>query len=208
MTAVTRFRVKAFFARPLVANTVRLALAGFLLLYMGYYFKLIDIPAFSRDDPAIEEIAFFDAPIQLGDADAYVDGRRTSLNAADKRFRLGLFWASWCGACKVTIPKTLALLPELQKNGVAVALVATPDSRREVSSGVRADAARLSLKDGAAPLVLEDDGNMLFSRLELRRVPRFVLINKNGEAVAYARLNLNAPDLPATLGALAALNNK
>jgi len=201
-------RFRSLVAHPIISNLIKLALAFFLLLYVAYFFKLIDIPAFSRDDAAIEELSFFDEPIPLGDAPAFIGAAQTSLDRSPQNFRLGVFWASWCGVCKTAIPKIIGMAPELQRQGIGLAFVSTSDSRAGAAGEVRERAQTGADPEKIMPVTLEDNAGLLFGRLNLRLVPRFVLINHNAEAVGYARLNFNSPELPEALGALARLNNK
>ena len=203
-------RVHAVISHPIGGNLIRLALAVFLLIYAGHFWKLLDIPLFSKNDAALESVTFFKEPVPLGDAAVFQGARKTSLNQLnDERFILGVFWASWCGSCKTVIPKTIDLLPKFQEQGIKLAFVSTPDSRTQMIDAIRKRANRAAEDNGTLrPVTVEDNYHELFGRLELRRIPTFVLINKDAQAVAYATLNLNAEDLPKTLGALAALNNR
>jgi thiol-disulfide isomerase/thioredoxin len=205
MTAAIRRFYRNHINTKLGRGFMRLVLASFLVFYTAYFFGYVEVPLFSRDDPAVRAIRFSSEPVAVGDVKVEADGRETSLSALPGRFRIAFLWASWCGVCKMKMPYIKERLKEFRANGLNAAFVATGDSDPRVLAGVERELSPY-VADGTLVSVRDASGT-LFRRLGLQSVPAFALLDKDARVVGYIDLNLHAPDLVRRLGKLAALNN-
>jgi thiol-disulfide isomerase/thioredoxin len=86
------------------------------------------------------------------------------------------FWASWCGPCRVGMPKVNKLKKDLNNPEVVFVFISIDDTESEWRGG---------LKNTKIPgnhyWIADKSKSALAKYLEIRSIPRYVIINKTGK---------------------------
>lgn len=106
---------------------------------------------------------------------AGLDGKKVRLSDFKGRPVLIDFWATWCGPCQVTLPKTQAVYDRHLKDGVVMAI------SNEKPETIRSF---LKTKNLHLPVYVDAD-DTVGSLFKIDPLPCFILIDKTGKVVDY-----------------------
>jgi thiol-disulfide isomerase/thioredoxin len=89
------------------------------------------------------------------------------------------FWASWCKPCRETMPKSLALKRELEKENIEFIYLSLNDKKEKWKSAIESDGISKSsnyfIENGNTSKVIEDLG--------IKTIPHYLIYNPKGELV-------------------------
>lgn len=137
---------------------------------MGFGLVLVGLILNCRGKP---ELAEPQAPVK---ADAYdfalsdIEGNRHTLSMYRGRVVLLDFWATWCGPCKVAIPKLIELDKEYRAEGLVILGIGL-DSESALKSFVQESGITYPVLIGDEPVA---------KAYEITAIPTVLLLNREG----------------------------
>jgi thiol-disulfide isomerase/thioredoxin len=120
-------------------------------------------------------------PVPLGrpapDADLLdLDGKGIRLSSLKGKVVLIDFWATWCGPCRIGLPKTQELHNKFAGNGLAVLAVSTEEAER----------IRAFMKENSFILPsYRDPDHKAHTAYGITSIPTLVVIDRGGNLVSY-----------------------
>ncbi len=104
-----------------------------------------------------------------------LDGKVVHLSDFKGRPVMIDFWATWCGPCQLTLPKTQAVYEKHLKDGIVMAISnEKPDLIRKF----------LKAKNLSLPVYVDSDSSVA-TLFKIDPLPSFILIDKTGKVVDY-----------------------
>jgi thiol-disulfide isomerase/thioredoxin len=89
------------------------------------------------------------------------------------------FWASWCGPCKGEMPSSQALREEYAAKGVNFVYISLDEDKADWASANK----NFVLPDGHSFVLPNPSGSEITSRFNISSIPRYVLMDSNGNVV-------------------------
>ena len=86
------------------------------------------------------------------------------------------FWASWCGPCRVGMPKVNKLKKDLNNPEVVFVFISIDDTESDWRGGLKN-----TKTPGNHYWIADESKSALAKYLEIRSIPRYVIINKTGK---------------------------
>jgi thiol-disulfide isomerase/thioredoxin len=107
-----------------------------------------------------------------------LDGEEIHLSALKGRVVLLDFWATWCGPCRVTMPRLNSLFKKFRKQDVVILGIDMNENEQTVRAFVRKNRFEY-------PILLVPKGDPVVENYSARAIPTLVLIDKNGVVADY-----------------------
>jgi peroxiredoxin len=105
-----------------------------------------------------------------------LESRRVDLSSLTGKPSILFFWTTWCPYCRTELRELNKLYPQMEKEGINVFAV---------DIGEAGDKVRRFLKDYALDLrVLLDEEGRAAENYEIKGVPTYIFINKDGQIVS------------------------
>jgi thiol-disulfide isomerase/thioredoxin len=107
-----------------------------------------------------------------------LDGEKVQLSRLKGKVVLLDFWATWCGPCRMALPKLNSLFQEFRGQDVSIMGINEYEREQTVRSFVRNDQLHL-------PVLLSPPGSSVVQNYSATAIPTLVLIDKNGLIADY-----------------------
>lgn len=90
------------------------------------------------------------------------------------------FWASWCMPCRSQMKPAAQLREEYRGKDVAFVYLAVHDKEAEWQKAAQEE----GLDKGESYFILNSKNSNLLNKLQVKLIPRYLLLDKNGKLVA------------------------
>lgn len=149
---------------------------------------MLVVPKIYRDN----EVRMITNPIKIPGDYLVMDlsGREQKLSGMlGNKITVLVFWATWCGYCKIEMPQMDEVIPELEKHGVTIIPIARGD---DTPPKVVEFFDNLDMRNVESKIATTSE---LHKVLGVQGYPTFIAVDENGMAFARMRPNWSSADI-------------